>query len=87
MSFMGGNPFEDLIGGVPRPSGPKKEEKGLPWEAKIFDGQYYVPLRQVAELLKQNGVLPKVREGIERRVDKGPPKPARDWGNERMNDQ
>lgn len=45
-----------------------KEEKGLPWEAKIIDGKYYVPLRQVAELLEQNGVLAKVRRGIEKRV-------------------
>jgi hypothetical protein len=50
----------------------KKEEKGVPWEAKVIDGQYYIPLRQVAELLKVNNVLPKVRAGIERRVEKGP---------------
>jgi hypothetical protein len=77
MSFMPGGGFEDLFGAFPGSSGPKsfikpKEEKGVPWEAKVIDGQYYIPLRQVAELLKVNNVLPKVRAGIERRVEKGP---------------
>jgi hypothetical protein len=64
----------------------RKEEKGIPWEAKIIDGAYYVPLEQVAELLKQNDVLPKVRAGIERRVEKGPPETAKKFGNETAKD-
>lgn len=76
MSFMGGGPFEgplgDLFGGAARPSGHKKEEKGVPWEAKVIDGKYYIPLSQVADLLEANGVLPKVTEGIKRRVKEGP---------------
>lgn len=89
----GGGPFDDILSGImggaaSRPSGQiKREEKGIPWEAKVIDGAYYVPLRQVGELLRQNGVLPKVRQGIERRVEKGPPKPVRDAGNEKMNDK
>lgn len=51
----------------------KKTEKGIPWEAKVIDGQYYIPLRQVAELLEQNDILPAVRAGIERRVTEGAP--------------
>lgn len=51
-----------------RPSA-KKPEKGVPWQAKIIDGKYYVPLEQVAELLKENDVLPAVRKGIENRVE------------------
>lgn len=82
MTFpFGGGPFDgplgDLFGAASGPSGSrssssKKEEKGVPWEAKVIDGKYYVPLSQVADLLKENGVLPKVRAGIERRVEKGP---------------
>lgn len=77
MTFPPGGGFEDLFGAFPGSSGPKpsvakKVEKGVPWEAKVIDGKYYVPLSQVAELLKENGVLPKVRAGIERRVEKGP---------------
>lgn len=67
--------IRNLFGGSSGPSGSiKREEKGIPWEAKVIDGQYYVPLRQVGELLRQNGVLPKVRKGIERRVENGPDK-------------
>ncbi len=78
MVFPPGGGFEDLFGAFPGSSGPrpsvaKKEEKGVPWEAKVIDGKYYIPLSQVAELLKANDVLPKVRAGIERRVEKGPP--------------
>lgn len=91
MTFPGGGlfdgPFGDLLGGASRPSGPKKEEKGIPWEAKVIDGAYYVPLKQVAELLKQNEVLPKVRAGLERRVEKGPSKFVRESGSETTNDQ
>jgi hypothetical protein len=77
MTYPGaGGPFDgplgDLFGGASRPSGPKKEEKGVPWHAKVIDGQFYVPLTDVAELLKQNGVLPKVLVGINRRIEKGP---------------
>jgi hypothetical protein len=76
MTFPGGglfgDPFEDLLGKVSGPPGPKKEEKGVPWEAKVIDGKYYIPLSQVAELLETNGVLPKVSAGIKRRVEKGP---------------
>lgn len=78
MDRMSGGGFEDLFGAFPGSSGPrpaftKKEEKGIPWEAKVIDGKYYVPLSQVGELLAQNEVLPKVRAGIERRVEAGPP--------------
>lgn len=72
MTFPGGGGFENLFGTSPGPLGPKKEEKGVPWEAKVIDGKYYIPLSQVADLLKANGVLPKVRAGIERRVEAGP---------------
>lgn len=79
MAFSPGGGFEDLFGAFPGSSGPKKqpssrvEEKGVPWEAKVIDGQYYIPLRQVADLLEANDILPKVRAGIQRRVEKGPP--------------
>lgn len=54
----------------PRPGPSKKQkEKGLPWEAKIIDGVYYIPLSQVADLLRQNNVLPAVRRGVEQRVE------------------
>lgn len=81
MSAHAGRGFDDILGGMfgssPGPSGRKsafdpKEEKGVPWEAKVIDGKYYIPLSQVADLLKENDVLPKVRAGIERRVEKGP---------------
>lgn len=76
MPYPGGGPFDgplgDLFGGVTRPSGPKKEEKGVPWRAKVIDGKFYIPLEQVAELLEANSVLPKVAEGVRRRVEKGP---------------
>lgn len=67
----------DIFGGrsAPRTSpAPAKEETGIPWEAKVIDGKYYVPLEQVGELLENNKVLPKVRAGIKRRTDAGPPK-------------
>lgn len=96
MTFPGGGPFDnplgDLFGGASGSSGlkgfiPKKEEKGVPWEAKVIDGQYYIPLSQVADLLEANGVLPKVTAGIRRRVEKGPPKFVQKSGNETTNDQ
>lgn len=66
--------FGDLFGntgGFPYSAPPAKKtpEKGVPWQAKIIDGRYYIPLEQVAELLKQNDVLPAVRKGIELRVE------------------
>lgn len=66
--------FGDLFGpnspfSPTRPPAKKKPEKGLPWQAKIIDDKYYVPLEQVAELLKENDVLPAVRKGIEKRVE------------------
>lgn len=74
MSQQPGDMFEDLFG--PNGRGPfnrpptrKKPEKGIPWEAKIIDGAYYVPLAQVAELLKSNDVLPAVTKGIDARVE------------------
>lgn len=74
MSQNPGDMFEELFG--PNGHGPfnrppmrKKPEKGVPWEAKIIDGVYYVPLSQVAELLDSNGVLPAVKKGIEARVE------------------
>lgn len=99
MTYPGGGglfegPLGDIFGGASsRPSGAhsqsstRQEEKGLPWEAKVLDGTYYVPLSQVADLLEQNHVLPKVTAGIRRRVEKGPPKPVQDAGHEKMNDQ
>ena len=63
--------FGDLFGGAKgagKPA-PKKAEKGLPWAAKTIDGEYYVPLSQVVELLEQNDVLPAVRKGLQARVD------------------
>ena len=66
-----GDPVYDFLGGLGQPSRPtpkKPDEKGVPWEAKIIDGAYYVPLRQVAELLAANDALPAVRKGIEARV-------------------
>lgn len=80
MTFPGGGGFEDLFGAFPGSSGPKsfikkpepKVQKGLPWRAKVIEGQFYIPLEQVAELLEQNGVLDKVSEGIRRRVEQGP---------------
>lgn len=94
---MTGDMFGDLFGSPqgfpysqpPRPSRPapkKKVEKGPDggWHAKVIDGQYYVPLAEVANLLRANDVLPAVRKGIDRRVeaqeikakmDVAPPKP------------
>lgn len=91
MTFPGGGGFDDLFGAFPGSSGPKvakKDEKGIPWEAKVIDGKYYIPLSQVADLLKANGVLPKVRAGIERRVEKGPdtPQAKKSSASERMDD-
>lgn len=59
-----------FMGGSDRPKRPTKkaQEKGIPWEAKVIDGTYYVPLRQVADLLAQNNALPAVRKGIEART-------------------
>lgn len=67
-------PFGDGLNRAMKGQGPlsqskkEKPEKGLPWEAKTINGEWYIPLRQVADLLKQNNVLPKVRQGIENRV-------------------
>lgn len=79
MTFPAGGPFDEnafgrIFGGASGPSGPKKEEKGVPWRAKVIDGSFYIPLEQVAELLEANGVLPKVSAGVRRRVEKGPDK-------------
>lgn len=66
--------FNDILGGLhdplrrPPTQPKKKPEKGVPWAAKVIDGDYYVPLRQVAELLAANAILPAVRAGIEARV-------------------
>ena len=74
MTSNPGDMFGDLFG----PNSPfnqtpakKKPEKGPDggWHAKIIDGQYYVPLAEVAQLLKANDVLPAVRKGIEKRVE------------------
>jgi hypothetical protein len=59
--------FDPFASSIFTPKAPKKPEKGIPWNAKEIDGKYYVPLEQVAELLKQNEVLPAVRRGIENR--------------------
>lgn len=67
-----GNDFSELFdkafGDMPNIPKQKKPEKGLPWEAKLIDDKYYVPLSQVVELLKQNDVLPAVRRGLENRI-------------------
>lgn len=77
--MAGQGDFGDIINGVfgqrgPTPAFAKREEKGQPWRAKVIDDEYYIPLSQVADLLRENDVLPKVRAGIERRVKDGPPK-------------
>lgn len=70
---MSDSPF-DMFGGDflknarPAATAKPKPEKGLPWNAKVIDDEYYVPLSQVAELLKQNDVLPAVRKGLENRI-------------------
>jgi hypothetical protein len=66
--------FSSLFGSgfmTPRPTPPAKPkpERGVPWEAKTINGEYYVPLRQVADLLDSNGVLPAVCRGIKFRVE------------------
>jgi hypothetical protein len=61
------NPFGQSLDDLVRGAKKKQPEKGIPWNAKEIDGRYYVPLEQVAELLKQNDVLPAVRRGIENR--------------------
>lgn len=87
MVFPPGGGFEHLFGATPGPSGSKKEEKGVPWNAKVLDDQYYVPLSQVAELLEANDVLPKVTAGIRRRVNAGPKqKEEKSPASERMAD-
>jgi hypothetical protein len=63
-----GGPFGDIGDIARRAQNKKKPEKGLPWEAKIIDGVYYIPLSQVSDLLRENDVLPAVRRGIENRV-------------------
>lgn len=68
------NIFDEFFGGGPSGFGeqfkpqPKKEEKAPPWQAKVIDGVYYVPLSQVADLLEMNKTLPKVKKGIDIRV-------------------
>lgn len=71
MSQQPGDMFGDLFGQNGPFSQPvkKKPEKGVPWEAKIIDGRYYIPLSQVADLLEANDVLPAVKKGIEARVE------------------
>lgn len=66
----GPGPFEipGLDGLMDSVFGGHKPEKGLPWEAKIINDKYYVPLSQVVELLAQNNVLPAVRRGLENRI-------------------
>lgn len=67
---FGPDAFDKVFGTGARPPtpGPKKKEKGVPWEAKIINGVYYIPLSQVADLLRTNNVLPAVRRGVENRV-------------------
>ena len=69
--------FGSLFGGsgIRRPGPlPERDEKGVAWEAKVIDGKFYVPLKQVGDLLDANKVLPKVSAGIKRRVENGPSK-------------
>lgn len=71
MTQSSGDMFGDLFGpGSPfSVPAPKKPEKGVPWEAKIIDGKYYIPLSQVSDLLEANKVLPAVNKGIKARVE------------------
>ncbi len=71
------DPYGDMFGDIfgtnfprsgPPSTPPKKVQKSVPWEAKIIDGKYYVPLEQVSELLKINDALPAVRKGIDIRI-------------------
>lgn len=75
MTASGGSPFGDFddlfktnFDGSRKKPEPKKEEKGVVWQAKSIDGVYYVSLKQVLELLEINDVLPAVRRGLERRL-------------------
>lgn len=61
--------FTSMFGGTLPNLAKKQPEKGVPWEAKVIDGAYYVPLSQVADLLKANKVLPAVTKGIVNRVE------------------
>ncbi len=64
------NPFGDMFGGGPSgfgtqfPTSRPDAEKGVAWDAKLLGGKLYVPLEQVAELLKNNDILPKMQERI-----------------------
>jgi hypothetical protein len=81
--------MDDVMNGLfgkERPT-PAKDEQGVPWEAKVIDGKYYIPLSQVYDLLLANDVLPKVRAGIRRRVQKGPPPFSQKAGHENTNDR
>ena len=57
-----GDLFDDVFGKK------KKPEKGIPWSAKIINGEVYVSMEQVAELLETNDVLPAVRRGLLARI-------------------
>ncbi len=60
--------FEDLLGGIFKEPPKPAPEKGIPWHAKEIDGNLYVPITDVIELLTQNDVLPAVRRGLERHL-------------------
>lgn len=71
MPASGGSPFgefDDAFRDAVSSTKSKKEEKGLPWAAKKFDGKLYLPLEQVVELLKINDALPAVRRGLEKHL-------------------
>ena len=62
-----GNFFPDSKMAGSRPTKPNTE-KGVAWSAKLINGQLYVPIEQVAELLANNNILPKMQERIKANV-------------------
>ena len=67
--FGAGGPFgtPNPFGSRPTP-GPKKKpaEKGPNggWTAKIIDGEHYVPMSQVADMLENNNILPGMKKRL-----------------------
>lgn len=61
--MVGGKDFgmDDILNGLRNSAGNKpKEEKGVRMNAKTIDGVKYVRLEDLCDLLKLNGVLPKI---------------------------
>lgn len=68
-----GDMFGDLFGNNPfapgyRPPAPQKKqpEKGPNggWRAKVIDGEHYVPMSQVADMLENNNILPGMKKRL-----------------------